>query len=231
MNHVRGLLFIGILFLFLISTIAPSGLVLEGKHMAIQGSQPCVLVTGFEPFGKYDVNPSQLIAEALNGTEIKGVRIIGIVVPVNFTKSVAVVTQAIEEYQPLFVLSIGLAASSKRVRLENVGINLKKDPNVAGINRNNQSGPLFRFSSLPSAKIFNELKRSGIPVRQSWFAGTYVCNALLYGVLGYITDHDLDTHMGFLHVPLLSSQNPQGMPLQTLINATQIAITVSLQEI
>ena len=231
MNAVRIVRLIGILLLFLISTIAPCGLVVEGKHMVIQESQPCVLVTGFEPFGNYDVNPSQLIAEALNGREIKGARIIGIVLPVNFTESVAVVTQAIEEYHPLIVLSIGLAASSKCVRVENVGLNVKRDPNETGIKRLNRSGPLVRFSSLPSAVIVKELKSSGISVRQSWFAGSYVCNALLYGVLGYITNHNLDTHMGFLHIPLLSSQNPQGMKLQTLINATQIVITVSLQEI
>jgi pyroglutamyl-peptidase len=231
MRSVRIFLSIGILLLFLTPAIFPIGIAFKENQTKITEPNPIVLITGFEPFGTYDINPSQLIVEALNGTEIEGAQIIGIVVPVNFTESVVMVTQAIKKYDPVVVLSIGLAASSKCVRVENVGLNIKKNPNVSGIRRNNHSGPLFLFSSLPSGLIVKELRYLGIPVRQSYFAGTYVCNALLYGVLGYITDHNLETHMGFLHVPLLSSQSPQGLKLETLTNATHLAIRVCLQEI
>ena len=42
---------------------------------AAQSEEKVVLVTGFKPFGNYDVNPSELIAENLNGTTIDGVKI------------------------------------------------------------------------------------------------------------------------------------------------------------
>ncbi len=46
-----------------------------------------VLVTGFEPFGQWDSNPSGAIALALNGTTVDGARIVGVVLPVTFNTS------------------------------------------------------------------------------------------------------------------------------------------------
>ena len=85
-------------------------------------------------------------------------------------------------------------------------------------------------SSIPTRCIVRMIRKAGIPVRQSWFAGTYVCNALLYGVLDYIIDNDLNIKAGFIHVPLLSSQYPKGMELETMLEAVELAIQVSLQE-
>ena len=56
---------------------------------------PYVLLTGFEPFDIYEVNPSQLIVEALDGQIIADAQIVGVVLPVDFTFSVENVTQAI----------------------------------------------------------------------------------------------------------------------------------------
>jgi len=67
-----------------------------------------VLLTGFEPFDIYDVNPSQIIAEELNGKIIEGVEVIGVVLPVNFEKSLINLTCAIEDYNPTIIISMGL---------------------------------------------------------------------------------------------------------------------------
>jgi len=61
-----------------------------------------VLVTGFEPFGNYTVNPSQLIAEALNGSILSDAEIVGVVLPVDFNKSVEMTTEAIQHYLPIW---------------------------------------------------------------------------------------------------------------------------------
>jgi len=39
---------------------------------------------------------------------------------------------------------------------------------------------------------------------------------------------NLSITVGFLHVPLLDSQNPSGMPLQMMVDAVKIAIQESL---
>jgi pyroglutamyl-peptidase len=61
-----------------------------------------VLVTGFEPFGIHTTNPSQVIAETLNGSTLNDAEIIGIVLPVNFTASVEKAREAIELYHRMW---------------------------------------------------------------------------------------------------------------------------------
>ena len=87
-----------------------------------------VLITGFEPFDIYEVNPSQLIAETLDGQVIDGAEVVGIVLPVDFEESVENVTQAIEGYNPILVISLGLSSRTHVINVEKFGVNLKKLP-------------------------------------------------------------------------------------------------------
>ena len=207
-----------------------------GYSVSIQNylDKPIVLVTGFEPFGEYDINPSQLIAQTLNGQELDDVVIYGLVLPVDFNASVKQITDAIDNLHPILVVSIGLEAKTYSIQVENVAKNLKHDPsdtqNDRRFSRLNLHGPFFRLSSLPTHVIVRELRQNGIPAQQSWSAGTYVCNALFYGEVSYIKTKNLPIDAGFLHVPLLTSQNPQGMDLQVMVDAIKITITTSLQE-
>ncbi len=192
-----------------------------------------VLVTGFEPFGIYDINPSQLIAEELNGQIINGVEVVGIVLPVDFDKSVENVTQAIEDYNPLVAISLGLDAKTKTIDVEKLGINLKRyaRSEIAFwfIPRFIDFGsPFLRLSALKTKEIVENLKTADISAKQSFFAGTYVCNAVFYKTLAYIDENELSTRAGFIHVPLLVSQDPDGMDLETMIDAAVIVIQTSL---
>ena len=234
MKSIRVIAVVGILVLGAVVPPLSSGSDVHGskeKHFA----ETIVLVTGFEPFGQYDTNPAQVIAKTLNGQLIGGATVIGISVPVDFDESIAVVQRAIRQCNPVVVISIGLAAHIRLIHVENLGVNFKRDPN----NGNTHSffevldpfGPLIRVSSLPTESIVEAMHDAKIPARQSWFAGTYVCNALLYGVLGYLAEQNLSIKAGFLHVPLLASQSSGGMELETLLEATKIAIQVSLDEL
>ena len=191
-----------------------------------------VLVTGFEPFNKYDVNPSQLIAESLNGEYINDAEIVGIVLPVDFDESVDIVVQAVENYDPLLVMSVGLAPGADSIELEKIGVNLKipllNESSWLFPRRINPDGPFIRISPIKIREVTKELSKAGIPVHQSFSAGVYVCNAVLYGTLDYIKDHELSTRAGFIHVPLLNSQNPDGMELETMIEAVKLSINASL---
>jgi len=67
---------------------------------------------------------------------------------------------------------------------------------------------------------------------QSYYAGTFICNEVLYGVLNFVDRYDLSIKTGFIHVPLLLTQDPeQGMELETMVEAVEIAITVCLEEL
>ena len=194
--------------------------------------KPIVLITGFEPFNGYEINPSQLIAETLNGQNIEDAEIIGIVLPVNFTTSVEYVIQAITDYNPLLVISLGLSPVTHKIDVEKCGINLRwvyRNNNSYPIpKRLNPCGPLIRISPLHTKRIVLELKKVEIPSRQSFHAGFYVCNAVLYGTLNYIKENKIPIKAGFIHVPFLSSQHPDGMDLETMISAVKLAIKISL---
>ncbi len=191
-----------------------------------------VLVTGFEPFGVYPTNPSQLIVESLNGSSIADAEIIGIVLPVNFTTSVDRAIDAIELYHPDMVISLGLMAKADRIEVEKVAVNIKRIPLDDGRwsfpRLIEKKGSLLRVTSLHTGAIARRILEAGIPAKQSFFAGTYVCNALFYGLLGYVAEKNLTTVIGFIHVPLLDSQDPHGMPLEQMLDAVTIAIQESL---
>jgi pyroglutamyl-peptidase len=192
-----------------------------------------VLVTGFEPFGNYTVNPSQLIAEALNGSILNDVEIIEVVLPVDFNESVKITTDAMQHYHPNLVISLGLNARARGIEIEKIGINLKRYPKDDGTwsfpRRIDVSGPFLRFLSIHIIDIVKKIREANISVQQSYFAGTYVCNALFYQLLEYVSEQNSSRNVGFIHVPLLDSQDPGGMSLQIMINAVKIAIQTSLE--
>jgi pyroglutamyl-peptidase len=194
--------------------------------------QIIVLVVGFGPFLDYEVNPSELIAADLDGDIINNAEIIGLQVQpnlYNFTESIDIVYQAIGDYDPDFVFSIGLAAKYENIRIERIGLNLKIEENsslkVLIPNRR-----LIRISPIPSIEIVRELKKESIPAQTGLYAGLSLCNGLLYSVLNYVDENNLNIKSGFIHVPLhKTEENPEAMELQTMVNATRIIIDYCLE--
>lgn len=233
MRLIRNIVIVGTIFLTVASSLA-CGISFTTFHTSNEflSNTPIVLVTGFEPFNIYEINPSQLIAEALDGQNIEGAEIIGIILPVNFNESVEIVTQAIIDYNPLLVISMGLSPSAHKINVEKCGINLKQVPRNESMwfifRRLDPCGPFIRLSPLCTREIVSEIREAGIPSRQSFFAGLYVCNAVFYETLGYIEKYGIPTQAGFIHVPLLPSQDPDGMDLEIMIEAVKVAIKVQL---
>ncbi len=209
---------------------AACGCCLGGSASA--SSPPVVLVTGFEPFGNYSVNPSGELAKALNGTVVDGALVIGVVLPVNFTTAVEQAKAAITRYAPVLVISTGLNARLHRVTVEHVAVDLHQQPRVDGRwvppTRLDPSGPLVRRASIPVERCVLSLCAGGVPVRGSWWAGTYVCNAVFYEEVGCVQGSGV--RVGFVHVPLLDSQDPNGLPLSVLVTALQRVIETSLAQ-
>jgi pyrrolidone-carboxylate peptidase len=56
----------------------------------------------------------------------------------------------------------------------------------------------------------------------------YVCNNLFYELLKYTYGMNDSVAVGFLHVPLLSSQDPEGMPLEDMVDAVKLTIQTSI---
>ncbi|RYY85211.1 MAG: pyroglutamyl-peptidase I, partial [Comamonadaceae bacterium] len=69
--------------------------------------QPRILVTGFDPFGGQPVNPSWMAAQALDGTEVDGHRVVAAQLPTRFGDSLAVLQELLALHRPALVLCTG----------------------------------------------------------------------------------------------------------------------------
>lgn len=159
-------------------------------------SQNKILLTYFEPFGGADTNISQQVAE---GIEAEGVT--KHCLPVSFQRSPHELREAIERYQPDFILSLGQCAEGEKIRLERFAVNLmdseKGDndgyrPNEKTIDAN---APLALRTCLNIKQLHTECANEGLSVMISNSAGLYVCNRIYWEALRY-TDKAL-----FVHIP------------------------------
>lgn len=171
-----------------------------------------ILVTGFEAFGPWPVNPSAAVAEALDGTRVGEHRVTGRVLPVAMDSIGAALDAALEETQPDVVVSVGLYAGASMLRVERVGLNVAdfarpdnhgeqlRDAPIAG------NGADAHFATLPVRRIQQAHLAAGLPSVVSNSAGTYLCNATLYLLLERAATLQPSLPCGFIHVPFLPAQ-------------------------
>lgn len=179
-----------------------------------------ILVTGFDPFGGETINPAFEAIKLIPDT-IKGAEIIKLEVPTVFKRGPQATIDAVEEYQPDYVLCIGQAGGRSQLTPEYVGINYvqARIPDNDGDQPLNQplvkGAPNAYFTQLPVYAMVEKMKENEIPASVSYTAGTYVCNAMLYCVLHALNTKYPNTKGGFMHVPYATSQTvnqPAGTP-------------------
>jgi pyroglutamyl-peptidase len=167
-----------------------------------------ILVTGFEPFGGFGRNPSAEIATALDGTSIDGCPVVGRVLPVALDGLDAALERALAGIDPVAAVALGLAGSTPTILLERVAVNLAdfSIPDNAGFQARERkldpAGPDARAARLPLPAIRDVLLARGIPARLSNSAGTYLCNAVMYRLLGRLPQ----VPAGFIHLPHLPAE-------------------------
>jgi pyroglutamyl-peptidase len=198
-----------------------------------------VLITGFEPFGGEALNPSALVAEALDGRMVVGRRVVGAVLPCVFGKSLAVLEQEIRRLNPELVICVGQAGGRGEINLERVALNIE-DASIPD-NDGNQpvdrpvvhGGPAAYWSTLPIKAIVAALRNAGLPTVASQSAGTFVCNHVFYGLMRALA-RKRTVRGGFIHVPFLPEQarraatGSPSLPLDEIVRGLQIAIETSL---
>lgn len=148
-----------------------------------------VLITGFEPFGGEQINPSREVVSQLDNAIIAGCRVVARQLPCVFGESLSVLNSAIDTLSPSLVLAIGQAGGRTDITVERVAINVDDaripdnkgqqpvdEPIVAG-------GPAAWFSTLPVKAMVAAMREAGVPASVSQTAGTFVCNHVMYGLL------------------------------------------------
>lgn len=178
-----------------------------------------VLISGFEPFGGRELNPTTLLIKSLDCGDItypKELIVETLLLPVTFSDSYSCLKKKVQVFNPDVVMAFGQAAGRAEVCLEEVAQNcIDADiPDNAGSRPTQQkispTGPEVYLSTLPLQGIESTLKAAGIPVKVSQNAGTYVCNYLFYHLM---RDNQLSLRLcGFIHVPLLPEQAQGEIP-------------------
>jgi pyroglutamyl-peptidase len=170
-----------------------------------------MLLTGFESYGGRSLNPAEQVVKRLDGAEIRGVRVNGYTLPVDYRELGPRVEQLIREVRPRAVICLGLWPGTPMLRLERIAVNIADfeiPDNVGHMTR----GPVIEGgadaypSTLPIHAIQDRLLEAGIPARLSASAGTFLCNALMYYALRGCAEHARAAPCGFIHLSYVPEQ-------------------------
>jgi pyroglutamyl-peptidase len=165
-----------------------------------------LLLTGFEPFLDFTINPTMRIVEDLNGMEIGGYKVHGEILTVNFRESGKQLIEHLEKIQPDAVISLGLAGGRYKITPERIAINVNDGDrdnfgNVPVDEVIQSEGADGYLSTLPVRSMINRLQEQGLPAEISNTAGTYLCNHVMYQGLHYAKMQGKKTPSGFIHIP------------------------------
>jgi pyroglutamyl-peptidase len=172
-----------------------------------------VLVTGFEPFLDFPINPTQTIVERLDGTVEGDIIFHGIILPVDYEKIERPLVSQINRLKPDLIIGTGLAAGRAKISVEKIAINYKfsQEPDNSGRRmrgeRIDKEAGDGLFSLLNVESLVEELNGRGIPAEISLSAGAYLCNYAMFIIVREAKKRGIKG--GFIHFPadtLLSSK-------------------------
>ncbi len=203
-----------------------------------------ILLLGFERWGPYSTNPTERVATRLDGKRIQGAEIVGVTLPVNFSRLPRTLKKAISRYKPDAVVTMGLAfrnldrisiesQARRRIRPhfpDNVGYypyesQVPVDYDVLEGDR----GPSVRRSTLPVTRIWKELLRQGVLANRSRRAGGHMCEQVLYLAPHYMEQLGLPGVTGHLHLPHTEPEakdvgSHEWMPFKTVEKGVRIVL-------
>ena len=187
-----------------------------------------LLITGFEPFGGENINPSWDAVRALPD-EVGEYVLTKLSIPVVYGEAAERVIEAADELLPDAIISVGQAGGRAAITPELVAINLRyaKIPDNNGNEPKDEAvipgGEAAHFSTIPTRKIAEAIDLIGIPSQVSYSAGAYVCNDVLYTLLDKYKDKSVK--VGFIHVPYSTEQNKEpSMKIDDIVKGLTVAI-------
>ncbi len=187
-----------------------------------------LLITGFDPFGGADVNPSWEAVRRLPDT-VGEFALCKLEIPTVYDLATRKVLEKAAQWQPDVILCVGQAGGRAAVTPERIGVNIR-DARIAD-NAGNQprdqfvvpEGPAAYFSTVPVTKMVQAMENAGILATVSNSAGAFVCNDTLYGLLHAYAHTPVQ--VGFIHVPYIPEQGSPSMALEDIIRGLEAAIT------
>lgn len=140
-----------------------------------------LLLTGFDPFAHYNINPSWEAVSALPDN-IGSFAVTRLMLPNIYETAGRLLIEEAERVQPDVILMTGMDSGSTRLHADCVAVNLRDallednkglmpwgEPVVPG-------APAAYFATIPVHKLVTRLQKAGCPVHLGYCTGGYVCN-------------------------------------------------------
>ena len=191
-----------------------------------------ILLTGFEPFGKYKENSSWAVAEKVAACGFEGVYVVQL--PVTFAGVTAAFRRAVEKYRPDAVVMLGQSAVIDYIKLERIAINMMDSVSADNDGYLPDEEPILPggeaalFTNTNIKELCRAVKEQGLPAKVSNSAGLYVCNRLYYEALQLCKEYRGMKAL-FVHLPCYDGQPSAvagkfSMPLDDMVQAVKIII-------
>jgi len=206
-----------------------------------------VVLTGFEPFANFHVNPSWEAAKAFDGRELDTFKVKSFKIPLVYREIKPTIEGIVDSQRPTIMISLGQSYRPV-ISLEKAAFNFADltESNVlynCGSRPQDEilepEAPAAYFTTLPIREILGELRKNSIPAEISYDAGKFGCNQLFFHMMHTIHKEDLDVLAGFMHVPCLPSQAAQMqearkgivpcMELERIVKALEIAVKTVIE--
>ena len=169
------------------------------------------LVTGFEAFAGLPTNPAALLLPQLEREPVDGCDLVVAELPVSLARTPDVLRGLVAAHRPDFVVALGLARGAAVVRVETMAINAASFSVADNDGVRPVEGALLeddgasgRAATWDAPAVVEAILAAGVPARLSFHAGTHLCNAALYALLGLLAGRPVPC--GFLHLPCLPEQ-------------------------
>jgi pyroglutamyl-peptidase len=164
-----------------------------------------LLVTGFDIFGRLQLNPSAYLVQSL-ATKF-GNSIDTAVLPTSYADASERSISLIQHQNPRCLLMFGYSARSPGLKLEARAHNRDRarTPDIEQVVRVDNAilddAPCTYTSTAPVSQLHGRLTDQGIPVVMSRSAGGYVCNHVYFLALHHGQLHGIPRVCLFVHVP------------------------------
>ena len=165
-----------------------------------------LLVTGFDPFAHYQVNPSWMVVQVLPDV-IGDFELHKLMLPNIYDLEDRMLLERAQELQPDVILLTGMDSGSNRLHIDTVAVNVRDalvEDNLGRKPWNEpvvKNGPAAYFSTLPVHEMVRQLQQEGCHVHIGYATGGYVCNDVFYTACHHFAGSN--TLVGFVHIPLL----------------------------
>ncbi|KZL03572.1 hypothetical protein [Pseudovibrio sp. Ad26] len=209
-------------------------------------SAPTIVVTGYGAWPTAEKNPCIQVIDILKTQNWGNCSLHFLGMPVVSKDLSHEVDAIIQRLQPDAWIGLGVALRYPVIKAENISINklnlVVPDANgdISGPKTICDTGPLAYEATIPNNRIVEGMKEAGIPAMQSFYAGTHLCNQMLYTCCNVAAKTSISMKSGFIHIPQASEniaddidriEPGPSLPLEILVSAVSIAIQHTVEEL